>query len=116
MSGWDAAASLTDALSWALPLAVKATVVTGVAGLAALALRRHSAAARHLVWLLALAILVVLPPFSVLVPRWDVPILPASPPTPAPPLTQAPAPPPGPVAEPSDWPLERDAMPPSQAP
>jgi beta-lactamase regulating signal transducer with metallopeptidase domain len=50
----------------------KATVILVVAALASFALRRASAAARHLVWTLALTSAVVLPVLSLALPRWQV--------------------------------------------
>jgi beta-lactamase regulating signal transducer with metallopeptidase domain len=65
------------AVSAVADLALKGTVVLAAAGLATLALRRASAAARHLVWTLAFAGLLALPVLGVAVPRWQIPILPA---------------------------------------
>ena len=53
--------------------AVKSTVVLAVAALAALALRRRSAAARHLVWTAAVAALVALPPSAWMLPALRLP-------------------------------------------
>src|SRR5579859_3682884 len=49
-------------------IAVKSAIVLMIAFLASLALRRHSAAARHLVWTAAAAALIALPLFSVSLP------------------------------------------------
>ncbi|HEV3049653.1 MAG TPA: M56 family metallopeptidase, partial [Longimicrobium sp.] len=65
------------ALSAVADLALKGTVVLAAAALATLALRRASAAARHLVWTLAFGGLLALPVLGVAVPRWQIPILPA---------------------------------------
>jgi beta-lactamase regulating signal transducer with metallopeptidase domain len=65
------------AVSAVADLALKGTVVLAAAALATLALRRASAAARHLVWTLAFAGLLALPVLGVAVPRWQIPILPA---------------------------------------
>jgi len=56
-------------------LAIKATILIAFAGLAALALRRSSAAIRHLLWLSALSALVILPLTVIATPAWrpDVP-------------------------------------------
>ena len=63
-------------LSAALPLlvdsALKGAALLTLAGLLALALRRASAAARHLVWLIALAALLMLPMMSAMLPGWRV--------------------------------------------
>lgn len=64
-------------LVW-LPLAdavVKATVILAAAAAAALALRRASAAVRHLVWTLALGGVLLLPLISVTLPKWQLPLL-----------------------------------------
>jgi len=52
--------------------AVKGTFILIAAGLLGAALRRASAAARHLVWAVAFAALLLLPVLSVAVPRWTV--------------------------------------------
>ncbi|MBV9849508.1 MAG: M56 family metallopeptidase [Armatimonadetes bacterium] len=57
----------------------KSLLVFALAGLACLALRRASAAARHALWLLTLASLLCLPAFCALLPRWSAPVLPAAP-------------------------------------
>jgi len=64
--------TLLPDVSW-LPLAdavMKATLLLASAALAAVALRRTSAAARHLVWTLALVSAMVLPALSIALPRW----------------------------------------------
>ncbi len=61
-----------------LPLAdaiLKATLLLAGAGIVSLLLRRRSAAARHLVWTLALISALVLPALSLALPRWHVPLL-----------------------------------------
>ena len=52
--------------------AFKGAALLGVAGLAALALCRASAATRHLVWVFAVAALLVLPVLSASLPGWRV--------------------------------------------
>ena len=52
--------------------ALKGAVLLGVAGFAALALYRASAATRHLVWVFAVAALLALPVLSASLPRWRV--------------------------------------------
>src|SRR5688572_17903362 len=52
--------------------AVKGAALLLLAGLTALVLRRDSAATRHLVWLLALAMMLAVPVLSALLPRWRV--------------------------------------------
>jgi beta-lactamase regulating signal transducer with metallopeptidase domain len=60
-----------------LLFALKVTIVFGVAGLASLVLRRGRAAARHYVWGLALLGALVLPVMTAVIPRVEVPVLPA---------------------------------------
>jgi beta-lactamase regulating signal transducer with metallopeptidase domain len=62
----------------------KATVVLLVAWLLTRAMARCSAAARHLVWTLALIAALVLPLVQAVAPRWNVPLLAAAPMAPAP--------------------------------
>ena len=50
----------------------KATVVLATAGILSFALRRRSAAARHMIWTLALIGVLVLPALSMALPRWKV--------------------------------------------
>jgi hypothetical protein len=59
-----------------LDASVKGVIVLTVAGVLSVALRRASAAARHLVWSLALVSLIGLPTLSAVLPSWQVPILP----------------------------------------
>jgi carboxyl-terminal processing protease len=80
-------------------LALKATALLAVAWLAAAALRRRCAAARHRVWATALVGLVALPALTALLPPWPLPrAVPWAPPAiapgaPAPVEAQAPEPP-----------------------
>jgi beta-lactamase regulating signal transducer with metallopeptidase domain len=53
-----------------LDLAVRATVLLGAAFLVVAGLRRASAAARHLVWAIALGGLVILPAVARIIPTW----------------------------------------------
>src|SRR3982751_2157121 len=53
----------------------KASILLGAAALTALALRRGSASARHLVWTLALAGALLVPALSLALPRWRVPVV-----------------------------------------
>jgi beta-lactamase regulating signal transducer with metallopeptidase domain len=64
-----------------LDASVKGVIVLALAGALSIALRRASAASRHLVWSLALASLIGLPVLSALLPSWQVPILPRQVPT-----------------------------------
>ena len=52
--------------------AFKGTFILIAACLLSVALRRASAATRHLVWVVAFAALLLLPALSVVVPRWTV--------------------------------------------
>src|SRR3954471_18196120 len=52
--------------------AVKGTALLVLAAIAAMILRRDSAATRHLVWLLAIVALLVVPVLSALLPGWRV--------------------------------------------
>src|SRR3954469_14636366 len=52
--------------------AVKGTALLALAAVAAAALRRDSAATRHLVWLVAVVALLVVPALSAVLPRWRV--------------------------------------------
>lgn len=52
--------------------AAKGTVLLGLAAIAAVGLRRDSAATRHLVWLFAMVALLVVPAMSVMLPEWRV--------------------------------------------
>jgi TonB family protein len=53
---------------------IKSTTLLLLAAAVALALRRASAASRHLVWTLALSALLVLPVLALTLPAWEVPI------------------------------------------
>lgn len=80
---WDALARLAEQwLGVWSALSVKASLALVAAALASLALRRGSAAARHLVWTLGVAAVVALPLASVALPRWDVEAWPAVAPPP----------------------------------
>ena len=57
-------------------VSVKSLVLLALAGVAAGALRRASAAARHLVWRLALVGLLLLPVLSLTLPGWQAPLWP----------------------------------------
>ena len=61
-----------------LSLALKSTVVLATAGLLSVLLRRHSAAARHLVWTIALLALPLLPGLALIVPELPVDSTPPS--------------------------------------
>ena len=61
-------------LNFLLDAAVKATVLLVAAGLLSLVLRRQSAAMRHLVWLVALAGIVLMPVLTLVLPGLSVPL------------------------------------------
>jgi len=61
-----------DALPVLLDAAVKGLVLLAVAGVLVLAMRKASAAARQVVWLLALGALIVLPIASAALPSWGI--------------------------------------------
>jgi hypothetical protein len=64
-------------LGW-LPLAdavAKTTVILLAAAVASVALRRASAALRHLVWTLALSSALILPIASFALPKWQLPLV-----------------------------------------
>jgi HEAT repeat protein/beta-lactamase regulating signal transducer with metallopeptidase domain len=70
------AAGLSGA-GW-LPLAdaiLKATLLFALAAIASIALRRRTAAARHLMWALALISALALPALSLALPRWQLPLV-----------------------------------------
>ena len=52
--------------------AVKGTALLVLAAVAAMILRRDSAATRHLVWLLAIVAMLVVPVLSAMLPQWRV--------------------------------------------
>ncbi|HEX6372682.1 MAG TPA: M56 family metallopeptidase [Longimicrobium sp.] len=59
-------------------LALKATLVLLVTAIAAALLWRSSAAVRHMVWCVGVAGVLALPLFSVMLPAWELRVLPAS--------------------------------------
>lgn len=79
-------------LAWALGVALKVTLVLGVAGLLAALLRGASAAARHLLWSGALATALLIPLLSLSLP-WKLPVTLLSAPAAAPTTSPAEAPP-----------------------
>ena len=69
--------NINDFAAW-LPVAdavLKSTLLIAAAGVASFAMRRASAASRHLVWLLALCSALALPVLSTALPRWEVPLV-----------------------------------------
>ncbi|TAM82097.1 MAG: TonB family protein [Acidobacteria bacterium] len=67
------------ALAFLLEETLKGIIFLSIAAALSLALRRSSAASRHLVWTLALSAALVLPVFALTLPSWDFPISPPSP-------------------------------------
>ena len=59
-----------------LDAAIKSTLLLAIAYLAAMLLRRASAAVRHRVWCLTFMSLLGLPVLSLILPGWRLPILP----------------------------------------
>jgi len=59
-----------------LDATIKGAVILLIASVLCFFLRRTSAAARHLVWSLALISVLALPVFSMLLPGWSLPVLP----------------------------------------
>jgi hypothetical protein len=57
-----------------LDTALKATVLLAVACALTLLLRRASAAARHLIWALAVVGVLAVPVLGLLLPRWQLPV------------------------------------------
>lgn len=74
--------SLIPGADW-LPLlaqiAAKATLVLLLAAVVAALLWRASAATRHMVWCVAVLSVLALPVFSLVLPAWELPLLPAAP-------------------------------------
>src|SRR5947209_4138520 len=64
-------------MTWTLlvNLTLKSTLVLTIAWLAAIALRRRSAAARHIVWTAASAALLALPLLALSLPSWNHPFV-----------------------------------------
>src|SRR3954463_6619668 len=58
-----------------IDLVAKATVILAVTGLAAVSLRRASAATRHFVWTLGIVSALAAPALTVALPRWVLPIV-----------------------------------------
>jgi beta-lactamase regulating signal transducer with metallopeptidase domain len=68
---------MTPFVFGAASLLAKATLLFAAAGIASAALRRSSAAARHLAWTLAVVGVLALPVLSVVTPGWTLPMVPA---------------------------------------
>ena len=89
---------LDAATHWLLDLSLQGTLLLVLASAVSLLLRRASAAARHLVWVLALGGLLVLPLLGILVPR-HMTLMRSVLPSQAMPVVPQAAPPPGSRAE-----------------
>ncbi|MEP6471447.1 MAG: M56 family metallopeptidase, partial [Acidobacteriota bacterium] len=76
--------NLAHAMRFALDIALKATVLLLLTGVALAALRRASASARQLVATLGLAGTLLLPAVTIVAPRWEIPLLPNPVPVPSP--------------------------------
>ena len=59
----------------AIDAALKATVILATAAAGATLLRRASASARHLVWMLGLTGALAVPALSIVTPRWELPVV-----------------------------------------
>jgi len=70
-------ATLTSVFRFGLDLALKTTFLFAAAGVALLALRRRPASERHLIGTLALAAALAFPLLAPIVPRFELPLLPA---------------------------------------
>jgi HEAT repeat protein/beta-lactamase regulating signal transducer with metallopeptidase domain len=105
MTYFDILPSTITVQAW-LPVAdavAKATFLLIAASLLSFALRRASAAARHLVWTLALTSALLLPALAITLPRWQLPLVTvtAAAVPPAAPAEAAPAPPLGRASRPA---------------
>ncbi|HEX8391679.1 MAG TPA: hypothetical protein VF665_04900, partial [Longimicrobium sp.] len=69
---------LAEWLAVLAQLALKATLILALTAAASTLLWRASAAVRHMVWCVGVVCVLALPVFSVLIPAWEVPILPAA--------------------------------------
>ncbi len=68
---WDPP-SIHEAVNRATDVTLRATIILSLAGIAALLLRRASAALRHLVWSAAILGLLLLPALVTLLPQWKI--------------------------------------------
>jgi beta-lactamase regulating signal transducer with metallopeptidase domain/tetratricopeptide (TPR) repeat protein len=68
--------NLANAVRFALDIALKATVLLLLTGIALAALKRASASARQLVATLGLAGTLLLPAVTLVAPRWEIPLVP----------------------------------------
>jgi beta-lactamase regulating signal transducer with metallopeptidase domain len=66
------ATGISATVPWLIDSTLKSIMVLIATGLAAIALRRASAAKRHLLWLIAMTALLALPILSILLPTWRI--------------------------------------------
>jgi beta-lactamase regulating signal transducer with metallopeptidase domain len=69
--------STDDLIGLGLDVALKGAVLLLICALTVRAMKRSSAAARHLIWTLSVVALLLLPAFVIALPEWKLPILPA---------------------------------------
>jgi beta-lactamase regulating signal transducer with metallopeptidase domain len=67
----------TEWIQLLLDMAIKGVLILLMAGALAATLKRASAAARHLLWSVAVCGLLALPVFALMLPNWRVPVFPA---------------------------------------
>jgi len=72
-------AGLPDWIGFALNVSIKVSILLAVAGLMTVVLWKNSAAVRHRVWSLAFCGALLVPLLSMVVPRWEIPVLPENP-------------------------------------
>jgi hypothetical protein len=66
------ATGISATVPWLIDSTLKSIMVLIATGLAAIALRRASAAKRHLLWMIAMTALLALPILSILLPTWRI--------------------------------------------
>ncbi|MCK5620192.1 MAG: hypothetical protein KAJ17_12370, partial [Candidatus Krumholzibacteria bacterium] len=69
---WLAEAPWLEMLGLFIDVTIKGVVICAAAGIATLLLRRSSAFVRSMVWVFALAGLILLPALSLLTPVWNL--------------------------------------------
>ncbi|HKR08676.1 MAG TPA: hypothetical protein VJS39_05760, partial [Gemmatimonadaceae bacterium] len=76
---FDKTANIQGLLPLLADAAIKGAVLVVLATLAVFALRKKSAASRHAVWSAAVIGHLAIPTFMLLLPAWQIPLLPAAP-------------------------------------